>query len=169
MFGIGPIELMVIGVLALMLFSPRELPKVIRSVTRFWAQIRQTADDFRDAIMDEDALGEPVRQIKGAYQQTQAELRRAEAQARQEVMKARIQMRKAEQKLMTATRKNDELTRTEHAEKLEARDDARPVASSSPTAAAGSPAPAADPTAGPTVAGSESPSSGDKPANAGAA
>jgi sec-independent protein translocase protein TatB len=106
-FGVGPTEMLVIAAVALMMFSPRELPRILRSVAKFWAQLRATADDFRDQIMHADGVDELTEMVKG----TKAELRRAEDQARQELMKARMKMRKAQQKLAATNRAKAERQR----------------------------------------------------------
>ncbi len=95
MFGIGPYEMLIILALGLMLFSPRELPGVLKGIARFWGSIRRTADEFRDAIMQDEELGE----LRDAYQGTADELRGAELQARRELTKARMEVRRAESKL----------------------------------------------------------------------
>ncbi len=94
-FGLGTTEILVIAVLALMLFSPTELPKILRSAARFWGQLRATADEFRDAIMHADG----VQDIKNTVETTRAEFRKAEAHARREVERARAEVRRAQRKL----------------------------------------------------------------------
>lgn len=125
-----------------MLFSPRELPKIIRSVAKFWGSLRATADEFRDAIMNEEELEE----LKGAYRGTQAKLRQAESAARREMMKARMDMRRAQQKLASATRASEEVRKREEATKMNEGEEgqahepergAEPVAAGPPTALGG--------------------------------
>jgi Sec-independent protein translocase protein TatA len=95
----GPYEMLVILALGLMLFSPRELPAVLRSIAKFWGSIRRTADEFREAILQDEDL----KDLRQAYDGTRRELREAEVQARRELTRARAEMRKAEQKLAEAT------------------------------------------------------------------
>lgn len=94
-FGVGTWEMVVIAIVAMLLFKPSELPKMLRSVTRFWGQLRATADEFRETIMTADGMDEIQDMIKG----TKSELRGFEAEARREMMRARAQMRRAQQKL----------------------------------------------------------------------
>ncbi|MCA9708288.1 MAG: hypothetical protein KDK70_20725 [Myxococcales bacterium] len=103
MFGIGPFEMLVVAVLALLLFSPRELPKIIKGISQLWGTLRRTADEFRDAIMQEDAMQE----LKDAVDGTKAELRDAESAARRELMKARMEARRAENKLLKVARERE--------------------------------------------------------------
>lgn len=94
-FGVGTLEMVVIAVVAMLLFKPSELPKMLRQVTRFWGQLRSTADEFRDTLMTADGMDELQEMVQG----TKAQLRGVEDEARREMMKARVQMRKAQQKL----------------------------------------------------------------------
>ncbi|MEX1362612.1 MAG: hypothetical protein AB1Z98_05760 [Nannocystaceae bacterium] len=107
MFGIGPTELLVVAVLALMMFSPRELPKIIRSISQLWGSLRRTADEFRDAIMQEEAMQD----LKDAVDGTKAELRDVEGAARRELMKARMEARRAENKLVKVARERERIER----------------------------------------------------------
>lgn len=105
MFGIGPVEFIIIAVVALMLFSPKELPGIIRTFTKFWGSLRATADDFRDAIMNEEELDEIKKAIKGGKD----ELKKAEAAARRELMKARVEMQKAQNKLIKTVKASEQV------------------------------------------------------------
>ena len=98
LFGIGPMEMVVVAVVALMLFNPRELPKMLRSVAKFWGQLRATADEFKETIMTADGVDEIQEMVKG----TKGHIRQVENDARRELMKARAEMRKAQQKLLKA-------------------------------------------------------------------
>lgn len=109
MFGIGPTEFIIIGVVALMLFSPRELPKILRSAAKFWASLRNTADEFRDAIMNE----EEMQDIRGALKGGLSDIKRAEAAARRELMRARMEMQKAQNKLLKTVKAAEESKREE--------------------------------------------------------
>jgi len=100
----GPTELLVILVVALMLFSPRELPKVMKSFARFWGSIRHTAEEFRSAVLDDEELREPIEDIRDAYEGARKGLRGAEERARHELAKARVEMRRAERALERVSR-----------------------------------------------------------------
>lgn len=107
MFGIGPTEFIIIAVVALMLFSPRELPKILRSAAKFWASLRNTADEFRDAIMNEEEMHDIRAALKGGV----ADIKKAEAAARRELMKARMEMQKAQNKLLKTVKAAEESKR----------------------------------------------------------
>jgi Tat protein translocase TatB subunit len=108
-FGIGPVEFIIIAVVALMLFSPKELPGIIRTFTKFWGSLRATADDFKDAIMNEEELDEIKKALKGGKD----ELKKAEAAARRELMKARVEMQKAQNKLIKTVKASEQVQKQE--------------------------------------------------------
>ena len=49
--GIGTFELLLVLAVALMLFGPKELPKIARSLGKYMAQFRSLSDDFRSQVM----------------------------------------------------------------------------------------------------------------------
>ncbi len=54
-FGIGPQELVIIGLLALVIFGPTKLPQMARDLGRFVIEARRSVDEFKDElILDED-------------------------------------------------------------------------------------------------------------------
>ncbi len=109
MFGIGPTEFIIIAVMALLLFSPRELPKILRSAAKFWGSLRNTADEFKDAIMNEEELQD----IRGVLSGTAKDIKNAENAARRELMKARMEMQKAQNKLLKTVKAAEEAKRAE--------------------------------------------------------
>lgn len=56
MFGVGPQEMVVIGLIFLVIFGPGSLPKMAKDAGRFVAEARRAIDDFKDEITaaDED-------------------------------------------------------------------------------------------------------------------
>jgi len=124
--------MVVIAVVALMLFNPRELPKMLRSVAKFWAQLRATADEFKDTIMNADGVDEIQELVKG----TKGQIKQVENDARRELMKARAEMRKAQQKLIKANQAKLQQKQGENDESKGKDDEAeapeQPVASAAP-------------------------------------
>lgn len=142
-FGIGTSELLVVAVLALLLFPPKELPKILRGITQLWGTLRRTADEFKDAILQEEALQD----LKDAVDGTKAQLRDVEGAARRELMKARMEARRAENKLLKVSRERERIEREaaakQQAEGGGASEGAKPEGGASPAApspAVGSPA-----------------------------
>jgi len=58
MFGIGMPELMLIFVLALLVFGPKELPKIARTIGKAMGELRRASDELRDGIQREVELAE---------------------------------------------------------------------------------------------------------------
>ena len=57
MLGVGPSEMVIIGLIFLVIFGPSSLPRMARDVGRFVAEARRAIDDFKDEITaagDED-------------------------------------------------------------------------------------------------------------------
>ncbi len=58
MFNIGPAELLVIGVLALLVLGPTKLPEAARQAGRVMAEVRKVSTGFQSELRG--ALHEPV-------------------------------------------------------------------------------------------------------------
>lgn len=99
MFGFGITELIVVGLVILMLFSPRELPGMMKTLARVYGSIRRTAEEFRAQVMEAEELREPIEEIRAAYHGTKQELLSAQELARRELGRARAEAMKAQQKL----------------------------------------------------------------------
>ena len=115
-------EIGLIIVLAVMLFPPKELPKLVRSIARVYGQVRKTAEDFRSAILDDEDLREPIEQIKGAYNDARWEVRDAERKARQELAKAQMELRLATARRIQSEREVERKAKNEEAGEGEAGD-----------------------------------------------
>ena len=112
-FGLGMLEIGLIIALAVMLFPPTELPKLVRSIARVYGQVRKTAEDFRSAILDDEDLREPIEQIKGAYNDARWEVRDAERKARQELAKAQMELRLATARRIQSEREAERKAKNE--------------------------------------------------------
>jgi Sec-independent protein translocase protein TatA len=94
-FGLGLWEVGVVVLLAVMLFPPKELPKLARSIARTYGSIRRTAEDFRSQIMEDEDLRAPIDEVRSAYNDARWQLKKAEAAARRELQKAEMEARRA--------------------------------------------------------------------------
>ena len=50
MFGVGPQEMVIIGLIFLVIFGPSSLPRMAKDVGRFVAEARRAIDDFKEEI-----------------------------------------------------------------------------------------------------------------------
>ena len=50
MFGVGPQEMVIVGLIFLVIFGPGSLPKMAKDMGRFVAEARRAIDDFKDEI-----------------------------------------------------------------------------------------------------------------------
>ena len=94
-FGLGMMEVGLIVIVAVMLFPAKELPKLARSIAQIYGQVRKTAEDFRNTVLEDEDLREPIDEIKGAYNDARFEVRDAERKARQQLAKAQMDLRLA--------------------------------------------------------------------------
>lgn len=58
MFGIGMPELLIIFVIALLVFGPKELPKIGRTIGKAMGEFRRASDELREGIQREIDLAE---------------------------------------------------------------------------------------------------------------
>ncbi len=79
MFGsLGVPELMLIFVVALLLFGPKNLPKIGRTMGRALGEFRRASNDFKRTIEEEVSSAEirdVERELKGTVRDTQQEPR----------------------------------------------------------------------------------------------
>ena len=103
-FGIGFTEMILVGIVILLLFSPRELPGMMKTIAQVYGSIRRSAEEFRAQVMEADELREPIEEIRAAYHGTKQELLSAQDLARRELGRARSEAMKAQQKLAELAR-----------------------------------------------------------------
>ena len=56
MLGIGPEELLLVALLALLVLGPERLPKVMREMGKVVGDLRRTSDELRDEFLNADKL-----------------------------------------------------------------------------------------------------------------
>ena len=54
MFGIGPEELMLIAIIALLVLGPERMPKLMRDVGRIVGDLRRTSDELQRDFLNAD-------------------------------------------------------------------------------------------------------------------
>ena len=52
MFDLGWQEFLIVGVVLVMVVGPKDLPKVLRTITRFTSQARRMANEFKSGIQE---------------------------------------------------------------------------------------------------------------------
>lgn len=55
-FGIGPLELLLVLVISLLVFGPEKLPEVARNIGSLIGAIRRNADDLRESVEQQMGL-----------------------------------------------------------------------------------------------------------------
>lgn len=63
MFGLGLPELIVIFVIALLIFGPKKLPDLGRSVGRAMAEFKKASEDFKESMREEMKEVEKTAQV----------------------------------------------------------------------------------------------------------
>jgi sec-independent protein translocase protein TatB len=91
MFGIGPMELLVIILVALLVLGPKRLPEVMKMMGRMLAELRKTADEVKKEIIEQEDMKdiqESLREISDVPRLVQRQLEKeVEELAREEAAK----------------------------------------------------------------------------------
>jgi sec-independent protein translocase protein TatB len=58
MFGIGPMEMLVILLVILIVFGPKRLPEIMKTMGRMMAELKKTADEVKKEIIQEEDIKE---------------------------------------------------------------------------------------------------------------
>ena len=64
MFGIGPQELLLIGLLVLMIFGPGKAAGMARDLGRFVSGAQNTVEDFKSELLDSEEVKEARRSVE---------------------------------------------------------------------------------------------------------
>jgi sec-independent protein translocase protein TatB len=71
MFGIGPEELVVIGLLALVVFGPQKLQSMARDLGRFVNKSHRTIEEFKSEVLTEgevDEIRSTAKEVKKEFE-----------------------------------------------------------------------------------------------------
>lgn len=81
MFDIASSKLLILGLVALMVIGPKDLPALLRTLGKYMGMVRRHANDFRaqfEEAMRESELAEIKKQVETVGQETASTLREAE-------------------------------------------------------------------------------------------
>jgi len=97
MFDIGWTELLVIGVVALLVVGPKELPALLRTIGRYMGMIRRQANEFRaqfDEAMRETELDQLRKEVAALKGEAESSIRSAEQSLQSEISSAKSELDK---------------------------------------------------------------------------
>lgn len=95
MFDIGWTELVVIGVVALLVVGPKELPALLRTIGRYMGMVKRQANEFRaqfDEAMRETELDQLRKEVAALKSDAETTLRSAEQSVRSEMADAKSEL-----------------------------------------------------------------------------
>ena len=114
MFDIGAGELLVIGVVALIVIGPKELPAVLRQAGKFTSKMRHMAGEFRtqfDEAMREAELDDAKKHIDDAKEQL-----KTKAESLNPISMVQNHIHSIEASLTTTDNSNDLVSKIKNAE-----------------------------------------------------
>jgi sec-independent protein translocase protein TatB len=98
MFDITSSKLLLLGIVALLVVGPKELPALLRTVGKYMGMIRRQAAEFRsqfDEAMRETELAELKKEVESVGREAEASFREAEASVDKEVREAQASVDQA--------------------------------------------------------------------------
>lgn len=95
MFDIGWTELLVVGVVALLVVGPKELPALLRTIGRYVGMIKRQANEFRaqfDDAIRETELEQLRREVASLKTDAESSLRSVEKSVQTEISDAKSEL-----------------------------------------------------------------------------
>lgn len=95
MFDLTSSKLLILGLVALIVVGPKELPMLLRTLGKYMGMIRRQANEFRaqfDDAMRETELEQLKKDVEGMGHDMQATIREAEASVEREVASANAEI-----------------------------------------------------------------------------
>lgn len=95
MFDIGWTELLVVGVVALLVVGPKELPALLRTIGRYVGMIKRQANEFRaqfDDAIRETELEQLRKEVSSLKSEAESTLRTAEQSVQTEIADAKSEL-----------------------------------------------------------------------------
>lgn len=98
MFDLTSSKLLILGLVALIVVGPKELPMLLRTIGKYMGMIRRQANEFRaqfDDAMRETELEQLKKDVEGMGRDMQATVRDAELSVEREVANANAEVESA--------------------------------------------------------------------------
>lgn len=95
MFDVGWSELLIIGIVALLVVGPKELPALLRTIGRYMGTLRRQANEFRaqfDEAMRETEFEQLRKDVEAIKSDAETSLRSAEHSVQSEIAQARTEL-----------------------------------------------------------------------------
>jgi sec-independent protein translocase protein TatB len=77
-FGVGPQEMVFIGLLSLIIFGPSKLPQMARELGKFVNEARRTVEEFKEELILQEEEGRKPQESGGLEREEVSELERSE-------------------------------------------------------------------------------------------
>jgi TatA/E family protein of Tat protein translocase len=78
MFGVGPQEMVLIGLLSLIIFGPSKLPQMARELGQFVNEARRAVEEFKEELILQEEDGRKPEESGGLEREEASELERSE-------------------------------------------------------------------------------------------
>ena len=78
MFGVGPQEMVLIGLLSLIIFGPSKLPQMARELGQFVNEARRAVEEFKEELILQEEDGRKPEESGGLEREEASELERRE-------------------------------------------------------------------------------------------
>ncbi len=95
MFDFTSSKLLILGIVALIVIGPKDLPALLRTIGKYVGIIKRQAAEFRaqfDEAMRESELAELRKQVETLQQETETAMREAERSVESDLAKARTEV-----------------------------------------------------------------------------
>src|SRR5712664_67369 len=95
MFDITSSKLLILGIVALLVIGPKDLPALLRTIGKYMGIIKRQAAEFRaqfDEAMRESELHELKKSVESIQQETEASMREATSSVEKQLADARESM-----------------------------------------------------------------------------
>lgn len=73
--SIGTPELILIGIVALIIFGPRKLPQMAKTLGKMMAEFRSATNEFKTTWQKEASFEEETQQVKNIFEDIEAEIK----------------------------------------------------------------------------------------------